>query len=592
MKNNQLLPFERNRYYAGKILTSADFEAEQLYMNNKRRFLNHVMFGSGVVCGLNVVKMKDPYILIESGMALDNTGREIIVGMSQTKKLSELEGYDTVKGGQAKLCVRYREDEVHPVYCGNLGNGEKEYENNRVDEGFEFFLQDLDTEDADGDRDIISKVKLLEQKDYTVYFCMPYTVAKGRPVKIVIQADKNSDSQNTLFLQMKLQLPSFCNAEGKHELDIKLENIKIGKGESFQKEYWIFFEHLDEEEANIIASKEHIRIQVGGCDIEPRGDLHMRAALAGRDPDWLAAREIGKGTLEHDKAGRTDGSVCLAWIRFTRTGGGCAITQITDEVKRYILTPGKTDQRDRYLSYFKYNGKKEEIPLLQDSSREPAQGGMDVERPLFMASGRVEIPLNANMKKGDVCYSDEIMHGLGKGNVYVEVGTEFLYDEPSAKDPAKTVNRRNTVYGNPQLFQNAECMNVETAVRVLNDKGSFQVAARLLGEQKSIVMQFNWVAIKFGSIKDAEDLQDEEGKALIPETPTVCLKVRESYYFNVRFKNMKPCPLSYELTEADSGEIGADGLYTAPAKEGVYEIYIYCADMPKISTYVYAIVKK
>lgn len=32
VKNNQLYPFERNRYYAGKLLTSADFEAEQLYM--------------------------------------------------------------------------------------------------------------------------------------------------------------------------------------------------------------------------------------------------------------------------------------------------------------------------------------------------------------------------------------------------------------------------------------------------------------------------------------------------------------------------------------------------------------------------------
>jgi hypothetical protein len=33
-------------------------------------------------------------------------------------------------------------------------------------------------------------------------------------------------------------------------------------------------------------------------------------------------------------------------------------------------------------------------------------------------------------------------------------------------------------------------------------------------------------------------------------------------------------------------------MYTAPSKEGVYEIYIYCTDMPKISTYVYAIVSK
>ncbi len=45
MNNRQLFPFERNRYYAGKMLASMDFRAEQLYMNNKRRFLNSIAGG-------------------------------------------------------------------------------------------------------------------------------------------------------------------------------------------------------------------------------------------------------------------------------------------------------------------------------------------------------------------------------------------------------------------------------------------------------------------------------------------------------------------------------------------------------------------
>ena len=35
-----------------------------------------------------------------------------------------------------------------------------------------------------------------------------------------------------------------------------------------------------------------------------------------------------------------------------------------------------------------------------------------------------------------------------------------------------------------------------------------------------------------------------------------------------------------------------DGVYTAPAREGVYEIHIACTDDPLISTYAYAVVKK
>ena len=74
--------------------------------------------------------------------------------------------------------------------------------------------------------------------------------------------------------------------------------------------------------------------------------------------------------------------------------------------------------------------------------------------------------------------------------------------------------------------------------------------------------------------------------------PTVLLGTRESCYFSVRFRNMEPCGLIYELTDRDSGEITPDGVYTAPAREGVYEIRISCADSPLICTYAYAIVKK
>mgnify|MGYP003476068094 FL=1 len=46
------------------------------------------------------------------------------------------------------------------------------------------------------------------------------------------------------------------------------------------------------------------------------------------------------------------------------------------------------------------------------------------------------------------------------------------------------------------------------------------------------------------------------------------------------------------LTEPGSGEVTSDGIYSAPAKEGVYEIKISCTDKPQICTYAYAIVKK
>ena len=117
MKKMQLLPFERNRYYAGKMLTSTDFTAEQLYMNNKRHFMNNVMYGSGIVCGLNVFSLDDLSILVESGVAIDDLGQEIVVDSSIVRKLSVIEGYEDLKSDRAILGIRYKEEKVHPVYC-------------------------------------------------------------------------------------------------------------------------------------------------------------------------------------------------------------------------------------------------------------------------------------------------------------------------------------------------------------------------------------------------------------------------------------------------------------------------------------------
>lgn len=56
MKNLKSFPFERNRYFYGKLLSVEDFETEQKYFNDKRRTVNRFLFGSGVVCGLGVWK--------------------------------------------------------------------------------------------------------------------------------------------------------------------------------------------------------------------------------------------------------------------------------------------------------------------------------------------------------------------------------------------------------------------------------------------------------------------------------------------------------------------------------------------------------
>ena len=88
MKNSKYFPFERNRYFYGKLLSVDDFELEQKYFNDKRRLINRFLFGPGIVSGLCVVEVDEQTISLETGFALDTWGREIIVDEPVLKKLS------------------------------------------------------------------------------------------------------------------------------------------------------------------------------------------------------------------------------------------------------------------------------------------------------------------------------------------------------------------------------------------------------------------------------------------------------------------------------------------------------------------------
>lgn len=117
MMNRKYYSFERNNYYYGKLLTSKDFQNEQDYINNKRRLINRVLHGVGIVYGLDVVAADDSSIILQSGMALDAAGREIVVPRTQVLKLSTIEGYSNLKTDTICLGIAYEEKGTEPVYA-------------------------------------------------------------------------------------------------------------------------------------------------------------------------------------------------------------------------------------------------------------------------------------------------------------------------------------------------------------------------------------------------------------------------------------------------------------------------------------------
>ena len=134
-----LQTFERNRYFYGKPMTVSDFEAEQRYLIGKHRYINRLIHGAGVLCGLQVTLPTNfsavrPTVELAEGAALDCCGNLIIVSRSSTVEIKD----DFDAEGVNYLYIKYTECSKQPVMLAANGSSCEEvccY--NRIQETFE-----------------------------------------------------------------------------------------------------------------------------------------------------------------------------------------------------------------------------------------------------------------------------------------------------------------------------------------------------------------------------------------------------------------------------------------------------------------------
>lgn len=114
----------RNKYFYGKLMDAFHFELEQKYVNRKRWLLNQLALGHGVLCGLQVAPTNNgKQVIVGSGAAIDDLGREIIVPTSSqpmdprqpTDACGRPSG-DRITGAETvHICLAYHECEDEPV---------------------------------------------------------------------------------------------------------------------------------------------------------------------------------------------------------------------------------------------------------------------------------------------------------------------------------------------------------------------------------------------------------------------------------------------------------------------------------------------
>ncbi len=396
MKNNDLLTFSRNRYYKGKILTSADFEAEQLYMNNKRRFVNKTIVGSGIACGLNVISLDDLSVMIESGAALDDMGREIVVNSSVVKKLSAIKGFEGLTTNQASLCVRYIEKEEQPVYSISRQDSGKEYEYNRLEDDYELFLIDSDSveEEFETETEFYTGGVLMENKDYQVSLRIPANICAGHYVKVELTAEKLSDDNATLFYEGVLQTPVLTSLEGNQEMTVSLEGVKLEKNQKLTREYWMLAQTEEYEDTSIMVKAGSARASVNQIECPVSIGTSYKINIVDLNPDFLAARETSRVSLELRALGTGTGMIRLADIALVRTESAYLIEKVDESVRKYIETPADAWKRLEYAGCFS-----EKYPFLAAKSsvagetQQDNKGDSEILPMPKIATGIVEIPV-------------------------------------------------------------------------------------------------------------------------------------------------------------------------------------------------------
>ena len=109
----------RNRYFYGKLLDVFQFELETDYFNSKRRLLNRLVTGSGVVCGLGVDLTDDNKgVIVQPGLAIDRCGREIIVTKRvQSEPLPPFPPYPSSGAAKQEYQSPHYEGREYRPYC-------------------------------------------------------------------------------------------------------------------------------------------------------------------------------------------------------------------------------------------------------------------------------------------------------------------------------------------------------------------------------------------------------------------------------------------------------------------------------------------
>lgn len=595
MNNNKYFPFERNRYFYGKMLTARDFEIEQRYFNNKRRLINRTIIGAGVVCGLGVYQNDDTSFSVETGFALDYLGREIVVTAPIIRKLQMVEGVECLsKSDQAFLCLKYAQTNREPV--NSIGASDTESEQyNKIDEGYSLYLSSdaPDAAEIYGSSGVNSVSTVYDSHGLRIFRIVPRLALSGDEMSVRFVILKGIDSQPVSF-SYTFESEYFRQGSEEKSITFTFNEDKSLKKDVFFAEYVVKSAFVNEMAVTLAKGKSSISVQMGDFTDKSEISDNPEVYLCSGADSLAVMRDTRMSTLEKHISGENT-PIYLAKIDTMNIGTGYIIRHITplpfeqhislggSEITRIIETsPASAGEQQTSVQLksdiFLKGGVTAEVETLeywqkpqvsasysQSSKSLNFRFGMPSTEAYDYAtsSGVIDIPISGAIRVNSRFTSAEISHSLGIGDVSISVSVEY-----------NDGGERRLLFGNGEIFsaknENKAVPKIEAAAILYPDRGTFKVGIQLSDYVEGHSVRVRWFAYK--PTRDTAAMKAKENIVIRIKPDIQKLKPLERMRFKSDIEGTADKSVLWSVKDADGGNIDENGLYQAPSTPGTYEI--------------------
>ena len=576
----QLYPFSKNRYFPHKRMRSADFTRDQQYIEQKLAFLSHWDFGTGMALGLNVQRVDGDSLLVSPGFAIDGYGRWLIVDEPAICRIRTLQGFDTIHGESALLWLAYHEELTDPMFVPGDRGEVREYA--AVREGYSFCLTDMRAlPKAAGDQMLFSDVTLFEDTDLRIRQVIPKILPAHGAVQLRLVMERFCSSPIEVRLRYFPELPGWKPAYSGEPLYLD-QSIQLQPGETTLTLTGTF--STTAQAVLLSLPEQGFLLEKRGVQLGAQLKFQKEFPIVTGNPLTALEEQLLSQDPREIWDNSSDGGVPIAGVHLIRYGDQVLLDSIFPLSKgtRAVL-PCLKNRLQYCSSFFPAPPKTEKAEKVSGDIPHDDAAPEDCRR---MVTGVVTLNAGLHLQEGNILHSDEIAHELGPGTVFIEFGIENVY-------PAVGFDRNYTdlLLGDASLFTQASGTydgGFDRGVRIHPEKGTFELAVRLKGELRQASLRLRWFAWR------AEEHTSHKlpvGTLLRLEPDVVRTARGATVNFIPVFEHGAASPCEFLIPDKQSGLITPDGIYTAPEKDGLYQVCAQIKNMPETRVNAFVIVR-